>query len=69
MLGGAKRIRRCSSRMCNEAVSGDMGLDTLQRHRDRNRLKFLYKLAAMPGNRYPKKLFNQEWTFKPCRGR
>ena len=23
----------------------------------------------MPGNRYPKKLFDQQWTFKPCRGR
>ena len=23
----------------------------------------------MPGNKYPKKLFNQEWAFKPRRGR
>ena len=23
----------------------------------------------MPGNRYPTKLFKQEWTFKPHRGR
>ena len=28
-----------------------MGLDTLQGHRDRNKLKWWYKLAAMPGNR------------------
>ena len=62
MLGGAKRILGCLS---NEAVRGDMGLDTLQGCRDKNKLKWWYKLAAMPGNRYPKKLFNQEWNFKP----
>ena len=31
ILDGAKRIRGCSSKTCNEAVRGDMGLDTLQR--------------------------------------
>ena len=29
MIGGAKRILGCSSRTCNEAVRGDMGLDSL----------------------------------------
>ena len=29
MLGGAKRILGCSSRTCNEAVRGDMGLESL----------------------------------------
>ena len=29
ILDGAKRILRCSSKTCNEAVRGDMGLDTL----------------------------------------
>ena len=37
MLGGAKRILGCSSRTCNEAVRGDMGLEYLQGHRDRIR--------------------------------
>ena len=27
--GGAKRILGCSSKTCNEAVRGDMGLETL----------------------------------------
>ena len=27
MLGGAKRILGCSSKTCNEAVRGDMGLE------------------------------------------
>ena len=69
MLGGAKCILGCSSKTCNGAVRGDMGLDTLQRRRDKNKLKWWYKLAALPGNRYLKKLFNQEWNFKPRRGR
>ena len=30
MLCGAKRILGCSSKTCNEAVRGDMGLKTLQ---------------------------------------
>ena len=46
-----------------------MGLDTLQGRRDKNKLKWWYKLAALPGNRYLKKPFNQEWNFKPRRGR
>ena len=53
MLGGAKRILGCSSKTCNEAVRGEMGLDTLQGRRDKNKLKWL---AALPGNRYPRKL-------------
>ena len=30
ILDGAKRILGCSSKTCDEAVRGDMGLDTLQ---------------------------------------
>ena len=69
MLGGAKHILGCSCKTCNEAVTGGMGLDTLQGRRDKNKLKWWYKLVALPGNRYPKMLFNQEWNFKPRRGR
>ena len=50
---------------CNEAVRGDMGLDTLQSRRDRAKLKWWYKLATLPEDRYPKQLFNQEWNIKP----
>ena len=45
---GAKRILGCSSKTFNETVSGDMGLDTLQSHRDRTKLKWWYKLATFP---------------------
>ena len=34
LLGGAKKILGCSSRTCNEAVKGDMGLDSLKSRRD-----------------------------------
>ena len=71
ILDGAKRILGCSSKTCNEAVRlrGDMGLDTLQSCRDRAKLKWWYKLATLPEDKYPKQLFNQEWNVKPHRGR
>ena len=69
ILDGAKRILGCSSNTCNEAVRGDMGLDTLQNLRDRVKLKRLYKLPTLPEDRYPEQLFNQEGNIKPRRGR
>ena len=39
-LDGAKQILDCSSKAYNEAVRGDMGLDTLQSRRDRAKLKW-----------------------------
>ena len=35
ILRGAKKILGCSSKTCNEAVRGDMGLETLKGCRDR----------------------------------
>ena len=52
ILDGAKRILGCSSKTCNEAVKRDMGLDTLQSCRDRAKLKWWYKLATLPEDRY-----------------
>ena len=69
LLGGAKRILGCSSKTCNEAVRGDMGLETLKSRRDKAKLKWWYKLASMSVRRYPRQLFNQEWKVKPHRGR
>ena len=67
MLDGAVWILGCSSKTCNEAVRGDMGLETLQRRRDRAKLKWWYRLATFSEDRYPKQLFNQEWNIKPRR--
>ena len=59
-LDGAKQVLGCSSKTCNEAGRGDMGLDTLQSLRDRAKLKWWYKLATLPEDMYPKQLLNQE---------
>ena len=40
-------IHGCSSRTCNEAVRDDIGLDTLQGHRDRAKLKWWYKVVSI----------------------
>ena len=69
MLGGAKRILGCSSKTCNEAVRGDMGLETLQGRRDKSKLKVWYKLASMSEDRYPRRVFCQDWDAKPRKGR
>ena len=69
MLGGAKRILGSSSKTCNEAVRGDMGLETLHGRRYKAKLKWWYKVAVMSSDRYPSKLFSQEWDIKLRRGR
>ena len=69
MLGGAKRILGCSSKTCNEAVREDMGLETLQGRRDKSKLKLWYKLASMSEDRYPRRVFSQDWDAKPRRGK
>ena len=50
ILGGAKKILGCSSKTCNEAVWGDMGLETLKSRRDRAKLKWWYKVCRLPDN-------------------
>ena len=46
-----------------------MGLESLQGHRDKAKLKWWYKLACMEDDRYPHKLFRQIWNIKSRRGR
>ena len=48
-----------------------MGLETLKSRRDRAtcKLKWWYKLATMPEDRFPKQLISQEWDQKLRRGR
>ena len=41
-----------------------MGLITLQGHRNKAKLKWCYKVAVMSDDRYPRKLFSQEWNIK-----
>ena len=51
ILDGTKQILGCSSKICNEAVRGDMGLDTLQSLRNRAKLKWWYNLGTLPEDR------------------
>ena len=60
-MGYSKKILGCLSRTCNEAVRGDMGLETLKSHRDKTKLKWWYELDSMLVRRYPRQLFNEEW--------
>ena len=41
--GGARKMLGCSSRTCNKAVRGDVGLDTLRSRRNKAKLKWWYK--------------------------
>ena len=54
----------CSSRTCNEAVRGEMGLETLKSCRDKAKLKWWDKLGSMPVKRYPRQHFEQKWKVK-----
>ena len=68
LFGGARKILGCSSRTCNEAVRGDMGLENLKSRRDKAKLKWWYKLASVSVKRHPRQLFNQEWKLKQTEG-
>ena len=66
ILGGDKKILEYSSKTCNKAVRGDMGLDLLSSRWDRAKLTWWHKLC---GDWYPRLLFDLVWEVKPCRGR
>ena len=62
MLGVAKHIPGCSSKTCN----ADRGIWVWIHYKGlgiRIGWSSVWN-SAMPGNRYPKKLFNQEWNWK-----
>ena len=67
-LGTPKKILGCSSKTCNEAVRGDVGLESLKGRRNRCKLKWWYKVNNCDAERYPRLLLDSEWEVKPCRG-
>ena len=54
---GALYRKMFFARTCNEAVQGDMGLDTLKSRRDKAILKWWYGLVSMLEERYPQKQY------------
>ena len=69
ILGGARTILGCSSRTCNEAVRGDMGLDTLRSCRNKAKLKWWYKLVSLTEDRYPRYIHTYTYVYHPVRAR
>ena len=63
-LGAAKKMLGCSSKTCNEAVRGDMGLESLKGRRDRCKPKWWYKVNNLDSERYPRLLLDSEWEVK-----
>ena len=45
-----------------------MDLDNLRSRRDRAKIKWWYKLASSPEDRFPKQLFSEKWNIKPRKG-
>ena len=68
-LGAAKKILGCSCNTCNEAVRGEIGLESLKGRRDRCKLKWWYKVNNLDTERYPRLLLDSKWEVKLCRGR
>ena len=44
-----------------------MGLESLQSQRDKSKLKLWCQLASMSEDRYPRRVFSQNWDAKPLR--
>ena len=68
-LRAAKKILGCSSKTCNEAVRGDIGLESLKGRRDRCKPKWWFKVNNLDAERYPRLLLDSEWEVKLRRGR
>ena len=68
-LSAAKKMIGCSSKTCNEAVRGNMGLEALKTGRDRAKLNWWYKVNKMTDDRYPKWVLEHEWDVESCRGK
>jgi len=57
-----KMILRCSSKMANEVVLGELGWWTLKGRRDMLRLKFWGKVGRMSSRRLVKQVYTQSHT-------
>ena len=62
ILDGAKRILGCSSKTCNEAVRGDMGLDTVAERRSNAARVSSGFLATIDHHRHT--VYNRSHTHK-----
>ena len=65
LLGACKKILSCSSKTCNEAVWGDLGVEPLALRRAKSEVVWLGKNK----NSYCRQIFNKEWGKCKLRGR
>ena len=57
-----KMILRCSSKMANEVVQGELGWWSLKGRRDMLRLKYWGKVVGMGDNRLVRQIYNDSST-------
>ena len=69
LLGACKKILSCSSKTCNEAVWGDLGVEPLALRRARSKVVWYSKLLGKDKNSYCRQIFDKEWGKCKLQGR
>ena len=69
LLGACKNILSCSSKTCNEAVWGDLGVEPLALKRTKSKVVWYSKLLGKDKNSYCRQIFDKEWGKCKLRGR
>ena len=69
LLGACKKILSCSSKTCNEAVWGDLGVEPLALRRTKSKVVWYSKLLRKDKNSYCRQIFDKEWGKCKLRGR
>ena len=69
LLGACKKILSCSSKTCNEAVWGDLGVEPLALKRTKSKVVWYSKLLGKDKNSYCRQIFDKEWGKCKLRGR
>ena len=69
LLGACKKILSCSSKTCNEAVWGDLGVEPLALRRAKSKVVWYSKLLGKDKNNYCRQIFDKEWGKCKLRGR
>ena len=69
LLGACKKILSCSSKTCNEAVWGDLGVEPLALRRAKSKVVWYSKLLGKDKNSYCRQVFDKEWGKCKLRGR
>ena len=69
LLGACKKTLSCSSKTCNEAVWGDLGVEPLVLRRTKSKVVWYSKLLGEDKDSYCRQVFNKEWGECELRGR